>query len=564
MTQKKLFQQTEIARCKGGVFNITELFGILKVGGEDRILFLNNLLTINISLLKKGQVRESLILNPQAIIQFWFWIWVYDDNVILLTYKKEVNKLKDYLEQRLFVENVTLKLFTTPLYYFEKSLPDSLSPLPHLNICEANNITWIRLDCSGDEGYLIWGDIHPPLFQDSKVFSLLVYEGLNPLMLKMLRGIESRLYQKIAAMELPHWEKYFTFDMECYPGQEIITRSRSRNQTPARKYVPFKWLFELEVSNDSISRISQIIYNQTDLKTKSQILGKVISTHYSPKQGSLISWGYIQRDFVVLGYKIPISLEMTDEFDCGKIQIEILEVPAPQTDHNAFQKAMDAGLNAYHGNNFATAKKLFTQAATLDPNHPDPSEALAMIEEKNGNFDSAIRHNKIFAEKSPDSPLAKTNLSRLYMLKGWIEKAEEEKRKAMVLMFKSVSREKKLEKEQVEIAQLQKVIKKKKKIFREVLKIDPLDEIANFGLGKLFFEEGNYHEAEGYFQQTLESNSSYSLAYSFLAECLIKKGDRGKALILLKNGIEQARKQGHMIPLRSMEESLQQLIDKNS
>ncbi len=561
MTQEKLFQQTKIARCKGGVFNITELFGLLTVSGEDRILFLNNLLTINISLLKEGQVRESFILNPQAIIQFWFWIWIYDDNVILLTSKKEVNKLKDYLEQRLFVEKVTLNLFTTPLYYFEKSLPDSLSPLPHLNICKANDVTWIRLDCSGDEGYLIWGNIHPPLFQESKVFSHLAYEGLNPLMLKILKGVKSLLYQKIAAMELPHWEKYFTFDMECYPGQEIITRSRSRNQTPARRYVPFKWLFESKMSNDSINKISQIIYNQTDLKTKNQILGKIISTHYSPKHDSLISWGHIQRDFVALGYKIPINLEMIDKFDCGKIQIEILDVPVPQTDHNAFQKTMDAGLNAYHRNNFVTAKKLFTQAATLDPNHPDPSEALAIIEEKNGDFDSAIRHNKIFAEKSPDSPLAKTNLSRLYMLKGWIEKAEEEKRKAMVLMFKSVSREKKLEKEQVEIVQLQNVIEKKKKIFREVLTIDPLDEIANFGLGKLLFEEENYHEAEGYFQQTLENNPSYSLAYSFLAQCLVKRGDQGKALVLLKNGIEQARKQGHMIPLRSMEESLRQLTD---
>ena len=89
---------------------------------------------------------------------------------------------------------------------------------------------------------------------------------------------------------------------------------------------------------------------------------------------------------------------------------------------------------------FSQGKKEEASAALLSlieksPKFYDAYESLGMVYYKMGCLDEAIEWTKRLAELKPDDAMVHTNLSVFYMKKGWKEKAEEEKAKAVVLNF---------------------------------------------------------------------------------------------------------------------------------
>ena len=216
------------------------------------------------------------------------------------------------------------------------------------------------------------------------------------------------------------------------------------------------------------------------------------------------------------------------------------------------------GLNAYHKNNYNESKELLNKALSLYPRFASAVEALAIIEERLGNIEEAIELNKCFAELDPNDTIAHTNLSRLYMKKGWKEKAEEELKQATLLSYKFGQTDyrkiqKKLEKQELSER------RKKIKMFQDILAIDPKDEIAHFGLGNMYYKLKQYQEAISHIKIVLEQNPEYSAAYDILTKSLIALGRESEALPILNQGIEIATKRGDLSPERSMREKLRQI-----
>jgi len=59
---------------------------------------------------------------------------------------------------------------------------------------------------------------------------------------------------------------------------------------------------------------------------------------------------------------------------------------------------------------------------------------------------------------------------------------------------------------------------------RKVLAIDPNDDVAWFGLGKAYMEDGNFEEGAKALQQCITVKPTYSAAYYALAQSLQQLG----------------------------------------
>jgi hypothetical protein len=128
--------------------------------------------------------------------------------------------------------------------------------------------------------------------------------------------------------------------------------------------------------------------------------------------------------------------------------------------------------------------------------YTDAWEALAMTVEKIGNIDDALSLNRRYAELDHDAVMARSNLSRLYIMKGFKEKAEQEIAAATAIGFRLRARESKMNKESIRRIEEeqrdaeQAESRRKMKLFTRVLAMDPDDEVAHFGISKLYFEAG--------------------------------------------------------------------------
>ena len=98
-------------------------------------------------------------------------------------------------------------------------------------------------------------------------------------------------------------------------------------------------------------------------------------------------------------------------------------------------------------------------------------------------------------------------------------------------------------------------IKERMEMFIEVLETeDAEDLIANYGLGKSYFDLEEYTKALPYFQKAIEVKKDYSMAYLYLGKSLEFIEDKQKALETYKTGITVASQKGDLMPLKEMEQ----------
>ena len=85
---------------------------------------------------------------------------------------------------------------------------------------------------------------------------------------------------------------------------------------------------------------------------------------------------------------------------------------------------------------------------------------------------------------------------------------------------------------------------------------DPDDDLAHFRLGQALMEDGQYAEAVKAFERTLELTPAFSRVFQYLGECLIKDGQKEKAVEVLTKGWTTANERGDRMPMEAMEKLL--------
>jgi tetratricopeptide (TPR) repeat protein len=92
--------------------------------------------------------------------------------------------------------------------------------------------------------------------------------------------------------------------------------------------------------------------------------------------------------------------------------------------------------------------------------------------------------------------------------------------------------------------------------FRNMVQGDPDDDLAHFRLGQALMDDGQYDEAIKSFERTLELTPGFSRVFQYMGECLIKAGQKDKAVEVLTKGWETANERGDRLPKEAMEKLL--------
>jgi Flp pilus assembly protein TadD len=88
---------------------------------------------------------------------------------------------------------------------------------------------------------------------------------------------------------------------------------------------------------------------------------------------------------------------------------------------------------------------------------------------------------------------------------------------------------------------------------KKVLAIDPNDDVAWFGLGKAYMDDGNFEEAAQALRQCVTVKPTYSAAYLGLAQSLQKLGRVEECRSAVATGIEVSTKNGDAMVTKNLE-----------
>jgi predicted Zn-dependent protease len=101
-------------------------------------------------------------------------------------------------------------------------------------------------------------------------------------------------------------------------------------------------------------------------------------------------------------------------------------------------------------------------------------------------------------------------------------------------------------------------------IFDELLAMAPEDEVANFGRGKICLEDHKIDEAMAHLEAVIRVNPKHSLAYELLGRALLARGDAVGATEILNQGVVVAKENGDLMPLKSMQQVLRSMVEKQA
>jgi Fe-S cluster biosynthesis and repair protein YggX len=95
--------------------------------------------------------------------------------------------------------------------------------------------------------------------------------------------------------------------------------------------------------------------------------------------------------------------------------------------------------------------------------------------------------------------------------------------------------------------------------YRNMVEGDAEDDLAHFRLAQALMEDEQYPEAIKYFERTLELSPEFSRVFQFLGECLIKTGQKERAVEVLTKGWQVANDRGDRMPREAMAKLLTSL-----
>jgi predicted Zn-dependent protease len=88
---------------------------------------------------------------------------------------------------------------------------------------------------------------------------------------------------------------------------------------------------------------------------------------------------------------------------------------------------------------------------------------------------------------------------------------------------------------------------------KKVLAMDPNDDVAWFGLGKAYMDDGNFEEAAKALRQCVTVKPTYSAAYLALAQSLKTLNRIEECRAIVATGIEASTKNGDAMVTKNLE-----------
>lgn len=323
----------------------------------------------------------------------------------------------------------------------------------------------------------------------------------------------------------------------CYPGQETVSKISTRRG----------------------AAYSPILLKTTEPQTPGNIflfdkkIGEIEKCFFW--EGCYYSSAKLMRDFRVSNMSLKF-LKDNQEHDAVVKYYPLLSGSRVEKSQELF----DLSLEYFKKDDFISAEATLKKAIEINSDFADAYEALGVILGRLERFDEAIGLMDQLTRVDPSSVLAHTNKSLFLMKQGKIDEAEQEKSLATIKSFQKFGDEAK----QNELISQEKKAReeewvKRESMFAQVLEIDDQDTLANYGIGSISVEKGDWLKAIDHLEKVVSADVNYSVAYLALGKAYKGIGDLESAQKIWENGILIAAKKGDLMPANQMQVELQLL-----
>jgi folate-binding protein YgfZ len=222
--------------------------GKIRVTGEDRVRWMNGMVTNNIRDLKPNQGNYNFLLSPQGRIQGDMYVYNRADHLLIDTEIAQRENLIKLLDHYIIMDDVELKDISAELTSIGIQGPEATETLKKIGIepscadplivCDvewqSSTIQVTRIASDEFLTYELW--ISPEVAP--KLWDALVSAGATPVGFEALEKFRvfagvPKYGQDIRERDLPQETEQthaLHFAKGCYVGQEIVERIRSRGQ----------------------------------------------------------------------------------------------------------------------------------------------------------------------------------------------------------------------------------------------------------------------------------------------------------------------------------------------
>jgi folate-binding protein YgfZ len=306
-------EEFEALRSGAGVFDLSWR-GKLVITGEDRVRWMNGMVTNNIRDLQNQHGNFGYILNPQGRIQADETVFHRGDYLLLMSEVSQLPRIKEHFDRYIIMDDVEISDVTEKLVSIGVAGPkaaDTLSraallprPLSPGEVQDAMfeglGFSIARSPIETGDGYEIW--FAPENFE--VIWNALVKSGAKPVgstaieWLRITKGLP-RMGTDIGERELPQetgQEYALHYAKGCYIGQEIVERIHSRGNVN-------RVFSGIRVEGDfAPERGTKIVAAEKEV-------GEVTSSAVVPIGGSnhAIALGYLRREAATPGTQLKIG-----------------------------------------------------------------------------------------------------------------------------------------------------------------------------------------------------------------------------------------------------------------
>ena len=559
--------QTEVDQVRNhcGYF-LLEDWCIISAKGKETFSFLQTQTTNDVLQIQLGQGQYNAITDRQARLIANFSIHrVAEHEALILVESSQKELLLNHLETYHFREDVQFTALNCKLLALQgpksplilekvfenQNLPEKPNDTTQLTL-DGNRLDIIMKSLTGDEGHILcfqneFKDKLIQKFLKTNTPPVKVSENAREV-LRIEAGIPifgKDMDQKSILPETGLEHTSVSYNKGCYIGQEVIARIKTYG-------APNFALMGLTVEGLGLPPFNGI------LRLGEKKIGTIKSSVRSVTLNKIISLAYMHKE-----HRSPdIDLDVTIEKKSFKVKTCLLPFYQSQTRKDHSKRLLTQALQIYKAqDDLDRPIAILRESIELDAKNAEAYEALGVFLAKQDKLDEAIALMKRLTEINPKEIMARTNLSVYYMKLGRIEDAENEKAEATALQFEQVIEKnmaKKLKKKEAELKK--KEMEDRVGMFKKVLEIDPKDQVANFGLGSIYLETGRYQEGLEPLKTVIEAYQDYSAAYLLLGKTWEKLSNKEEAIETYKKGIAAASKKGDLMPLKDMQNRMNQLL----
>lgn len=289
-----------------GVFDLGWRVKII-VTGEDRVRWLNGMVTNNVKDLPLHHGNYNFLLSPQGRILADMYIYNQGEFLLLDTNRSQVETVIKTLDHFIIMDDVELKesklnaigvCGPTAIQALEAAgiNASGLEPLEIREVAGQAGMSVVRGPEQKPDWYEIWSEGGQEELWDRLVSARTQPVGSDALELwRIVQGIP-RYGQDIRERDLPQETEQaqaLNFTKGCYIGQEIVERIRSRGQVH-RKFTGFEF-------QDSLPQPGKF-------EVEGRVMGEITSV--AEIGGKRIGLGYIRREVGLPGARIKVGETM--------------------------------------------------------------------------------------------------------------------------------------------------------------------------------------------------------------------------------------------------------------